>query len=70
MGYKDSFLDFTSLENRGMGNIEETTSSRTVLGETIRGMNNVSPLATVKFFNQTCGDIFSKYFPDGNDILQ
>ena len=32
MGYKDSFLDFTSLENRGIVNMEETTSSRTVLG--------------------------------------
>ena len=70
MGYKDSFLDFTSLENRGIVNMEETTSSRTVLSETIRGINNVSPLATVKFFNQTCGDIFSKYFPDGNNILE
>lgn len=49
MGYKDSFLDFTSLENRGIVNMQETTSSRTMLGETIRGMNNVSPLATVKF---------------------
>lgn len=70
IGYKDSFLDFTSLENRGIVNMEETTSSRTVLGETIRGINNVSPLATAKFFNQTSEEIFSKYFPDGNDILE
>ena len=27
IGYKDSFMDFTSLENRGMGNMEETSSS-------------------------------------------
>jgi len=50
--------------------MEETTSSRTVLGETIRGINNISPLARVKFFNQTSEETFSKYFPDDNDILQ
>lgn len=35
------------------------------LGETIRGMNNVSPLVTMKFGNQTSKDIASKYFIDG-----
>ncbi|WP_262893043.1 hypothetical protein [Chryseobacterium culicis] len=36
------------------------------IGEDIRGMNNVSPLATVKLFNQSTEDILKKYYPDGN----
>ncbi|MGR3855155.1 zincin-like metallopeptidase toxin domain-containing protein [Chryseobacterium indologenes] len=36
------------------------------IGENIRGMNNVSPLATVKLFNQSTEDILKKYYPDGN----
>lgn len=36
------------------------------IGENIRGMNNVSPLATVKLFNQSAEDILQKYYPDGD----
>ena len=36
------------------------------VGENIRGINNVSPLATVKLFNQSTEDILKKYYPDGN----
>lgn len=36
------------------------------IGENIRGMSNVSPLATVKLFNQSAEDILQKYYPDGD----
>ena len=36
------------------------------LGETIRGMNNVSPLVAYKFFNQSSNDILNKYFIDAS----
>ncbi len=37
-------------------------------GENIRGMTNVSPLTTVKFFNQSTEDILAKYYPDAQSI--
>lgn len=40
------------------------------IGETIRGMSNVNPLATVKFFNQTSYDINKKYFIDAKPSLE
>ncbi|WP_051891009.1 hypothetical protein [Chryseobacterium sp. JM1] len=36
------------------------------VGENMRGMNNLSPLATVKLFNQTAEDIQKKYYPNGD----
>lgn len=36
------------------------------IGENIRGMSNVSPLATVKLFNQSTEDLQNKYFPGGD----
>lgn len=39
-------------------------------GETIRGMGNVSPLATMKFYNQSSEHILNKYFPDADYLQQ
>jgi len=36
------------------------------IGENIRGMNNVSPLATYKFYNQNSNEIATKYFIDAD----
>lgn len=38
------------------------------IGENIRGMTNVSPQATVKFFNQSTEDVLTKYYPDAQNI--
>ncbi|REC48841.1 hypothetical protein [Chryseobacterium pennipullorum] len=40
------------------------------IGENIRGMSNVNPLATVKLFNQTPDDLLTKYFPDGSTPVE
>ncbi len=56
MGY-GGFQDFMKVKN---------DAQTMQLGETIRGMNNVSPLVTMKFGNQTSKDIASKYFIDGD----
>ncbi|MEI3788455.1 MULTISPECIES: hypothetical protein [unclassified Chryseobacterium] len=40
------------------------------IGENIRGMSNVSPLATVKLFNQSAEDLQNKYFPDGDTPVE
>ena len=40
------------------------------IGENIRGMSSVSPLATVKLFNQSAEDIQTKYYPDGNPPVE
>ncbi|WP_156907067.1 hypothetical protein [Epilithonimonas caeni] len=39
-------------------------------GETIRGMNFVSPLVEYKFYNQTSQQIYKKYFVDANPPLE
>lgn len=62
-----SVIPIQKLQGQGYGNFQDVMVDKIELGETIRGMNNVSPLATVKFYNQTSEDIFSKYFIDGND---
>ncbi|ROI02309.1 hypothetical protein EGI16_15675 [Chryseobacterium sp. G0240] len=43
-----------------------TFNNSFTIGENIRGMSNVSPLATVKLFNQSAEDLQNKYYPDGN----
>lgn len=67
MGYKDPFLDLTGMPNAGSSSLPLKNSANIFSGETIRGMKDVSPLATVKFFNQTSDEIFSKYFLAGKD---
>ncbi|WP_431611523.1 zincin-like metallopeptidase toxin domain-containing protein [Chryseobacterium sp. 'Rf worker isolate 10'] len=39
-------------------------------GESIRGMNNVSPLATYKFYNQNTSVINNKYYPSAKSFQQ
>lgn len=71
--YKDVF-DFGE-EALSMGNKFSAPSlpsfkNAFTLGESIRGMTNVSPLATVKFFNQTPDDILTKYYPDSGPVVE
>ncbi|WP_278555299.1 hypothetical protein [Elizabethkingia bruuniana] len=63
----DETIPVQKLQQRDYGNLRDVMVDKVRLGETIRGMQNVSPLAEMKFFNQTADQIFSKYFPDGND---
>lgn len=67
--YKDVF-DFgseaLSMENKFNGINFPTYKNAFTIGENIRGMTNVSPLATVKFFNQTSDDLLTKYYPDAS----
>ncbi|MDR2234706.1 MAG: hypothetical protein LBE92_01155 [Chryseobacterium sp.] len=58
MGY-GSFQDFIKVKN---------DAQNMQLGETIRGMRNVSPLAAYKFYDQTSNNIASKYFVDGKIV--
>jgi len=55
MGY-GGFQDFLKVKN------EAQTMQ---LGETVRGMSNVSPLVAMKFGNQKSEEIKNKYFVDG-----
>jgi len=50
----------------GFQNLLKTENNAVVmqLGETIRGMNNVSPLVAMKLKNQKSGEISNKYFID------
>ncbi len=71
--YKDVF-DFSeealSMENKFSAPSFPSFKNAFTLGENIRGMNNVSPLATVKFFNQTPDDILTKYYPDSGPVVE
>lgn len=58
MDNKFSFSEFPSLK------------TAFTIGENIRGMSNVSPLATVKLFNQSTEDLQKKYYPDGNSPVE
>lgn len=71
--WKDgAFLDFPSMmqqTNKSLQdfiNIQSNKPLPNELGETIRGMSNVSPLATYKFYNQNSDEIASKYFVDAD----
>ncbi|QFG54461.1 hypothetical protein [Chryseobacterium sp.] len=70
MGSKNSFLDLTGRPSAGAGNLPLKDFPNIFSGETIRGMKNVSPLATVKFFNQTWEQIYSKYFVNADLSLE
>ena len=65
--YQNDFLDLDYFEKQGFGNFANVVTNNVILGETIRGIHNVSPLAAVKFYNQTSDDIYNKYFPDANE---
>ena len=67
---QSSIIALRSQKYGKYGSIQNPTVGKIQRGEKIRGMNNVSPLATVKFFNQTSNEIFNKYFPDGKDITK
>ncbi|WP_288438432.1 zincin-like metallopeptidase toxin domain-containing protein [uncultured Chryseobacterium sp.] len=68
--YKDVFdigEEVLSMENKfSFPSMQKAFS----IGENIRGMNNVSPLATVKLFNQSVEDLQMKYYPDGSPPLE
>jgi hypothetical protein len=57
MGYFTDAKAFSKAQN---GNF--------TLGETQRGLTNVSPLAAYKFYNQTSTEVLNKYFPDSKEI--
>ncbi|MCL1667214.1 hypothetical protein M2T82_03970 [Elizabethkingia ursingii] len=65
-----SIIPIQKLQQRDYGSLRDVMVDKVRLGETIRGMQNVSPLAAMKFFNQTADQIFSKYFPDGEETLK
>lgn len=67
---QSSIIALRSQKSGKYGSIQNPTVGKIQRGEKIRGMNNVSPLATVKFFNQTSDEIFRKYLPDGNDTTK
>ena len=59
--------DTAAMQQKGYYNRQEYNNAKNknfFLGETIRGMNNVSPLVAYKFFNQNSNDILNKYFID------
>lgn len=68
--YKDVFdigADALSMENNFLF---PSMQNAFTIGENVRGMNNVSPLATVKLFNQSVEDLQMKYYPDGSPPLE
>jgi hypothetical protein len=71
--YKDVF-DFSeealSMENKFQSFTFPTFKNAFTIGENIRGMNNVSPLATAKLYNQSSDDILTKYYPDSNPPVE
>lgn len=68
LSLKDSVIPMHKLEEKGYGKFQEVITNKIMLGETIRGMRNVSPLAEHKFFNQTTEQIYNKYFPDSENM--
>lgn len=65
-----SVIPIQKLQGQGYVNFQDVMVDKIELGENIRGMNNVSPLATFKFFNQTSDEINSKYFIDASPPLE
>jgi hypothetical protein len=67
--YKDVFDvgdEALSMENKFSYPTFPSFKNTFTIGENIRGMNNVSPLATYKFYNQNSNEIASKYFVDAD----
>lgn len=65
-----NFLDFSEVMQQSTRSFQDFLNTGNGmpqpirLGETVRGMNNVSPLLAVKFKNQKSKDISDKYFID------
>ena len=70
MASAKSIIPIQKLQQRDYGNFRDVMVDKVKLGETIRGMRNVSQLAEMKFFNQSADQIFNKYFPDGEETLK
>ncbi|AZA78817.1 hypothetical protein EG347_15530 [Chryseobacterium sp. G0186] len=71
--YKDVFDigdEALSMDNKFSFPAFPTLKTAFTTGENIRGMSNVSPLATVKLFNQSTEDLQTKYYPDGNPPVE
>lgn len=67
--YKDVFDvgdEALSMENKFSYPAFPSFKNAFTIGENIRGMSNVSPLATYKFYNQNSNEIASKYFVDAD----
>lgn len=67
--YKDVFDvgdEVLSMENKFSYPAFPSFKNAFTIGENIRGMSNVSPLATYKFYNQNSNEIASKYFVDAD----
>lgn len=57
-------IPVNNLQSKGYSKTQDVKTDKLLLGETQRGMSNVSPLAAYKFYNQTSDEISSKYFVD------
>lgn len=68
--FQNSAIALRTQKPRKYGSIQSVTVGKIQRGEKIRGMNNISPLATVKFFNQTSNQIEKKYFIDAESPLE
>lgn len=71
--YKDLFDmgdEALSMDNKFSFPTFPAFNNAFTIGENIRGMSNVSPLATIKLFNQSAEDILQKYYPDGNPPVE
>ncbi|MBB6371506.1 hypothetical protein [Chryseobacterium shigense] len=71
--YKDVFdigNEALSVDNKFVVPAFPSLKNPFTMGENIRGMSNVSPLATVKLFNQSAEDIQNKYYPDGDTPVE
>ncbi|WP_284462826.1 hypothetical protein [Chryseobacterium sp.] len=71
--YKDVFdigSEALSMDNKFSFSEFPSLKTAFTIGENIRGMSNVSPLATVKLFNQSTEDLQKKYYPDGNSPVE
>jgi len=71
--YKDVFdvgEEALSMDNKFSYPAFPSLKNAFTIGENIRGMSNVSPLATVKLFNQSAEDIQNKYYPDGDPPVE
>lgn len=71
--YEDVFdigEEALSMENKFFQSSFPSFKNTFSIGENIRGMTNVSPLATVKFFNQSPDELLTKYYPDSNPPVE
>lgn len=67
LSLQQSVIPMNNLQSKGYSKFQDIKMDNVQLGETIRGMKNVSPLVEIKFNNQTSDEIFGKYFPDATN---